>query len=104
MVTAQRRCRRVVAMLCGAVAYDRRNFPGARGAHAAPRSPNIRVLARTCLWISGELGCLLVDFHQGEDLFEPRDHITGLQEVLLPGDVDQQKGRNGVGQYARLTN
>src|SRR6476660_6208500 len=45
---------------------------------------------------SDKLGRLLVRLHQSENLLQPRDHITGLQEILLLSDVAPEASGDGI--------
>jgi len=47
------------------------------------RSEDRPVRPHRVLRFSSELSRLPVRIHEGDDLFEPRDYITGLQELLL---------------------
>ena len=54
------------------------------------------------LGISDKLSRLLVRLHQSENCLQPRDHITGLQKVLLLSDVAREDSGDGICQCARL--
>src|SRR5262249_8413746 len=54
------------------------------------------------LGISDNLSRLLVPLHQSEDRLQPRDHITGLQNVLLLSNVAREDSGDGICQCARL--
>ena len=45
---------------------------------------------------SDKLSRLLVRLHQSENLLQPRDHITGLQKVLLLSDVAPEDSGDGI--------
>ena len=54
------------------------------------------------LGINDKLNRLLVRLHQSENCLQPRDHITGLQDVLLLSDVAREGSGDGICQCARL--
>ena len=54
------------------------------------------------LGISDKLSRLLVRLHQSEDRLQPRDHIPGLQNVLLLSDVAREDSSDGICQFESL--